>query len=66
LGPTQVSLLAEIIEKPDNLYVHVASGVGLYGTGTYESVRKVRGGTSRQTREKNVDGSEGEQVVAQR
>jgi hypothetical protein len=63
-GPTRASLSAEVIEKPDNLYVRVALEIGLYGTGTHRSVREARERTSKRTRGKNVDESGGERVEA--
>ena len=63
-GPTRASLSAEVIEKPDNLYVRVALEIGLYGTGTHGSVREARERTSKRTRGKNVDESGGERVEA--
>jgi hypothetical protein len=51
-GPTRASLSAEVIEKPDNLYVRVALEIGLYGTGTHGSVREARERTSKRTRGK--------------
>ena len=64
-GPTRALLSAEIIEKPNNPYVHVALEIGLYGTGTHGSVSEARERTSKRTREKNVDESRGKQIEAQ-
>jgi hypothetical protein len=65
IGPGAFLASAEIIEKPDDPYVRVAFEIGLYGTGTHESVREARDRTSKRTREKNVDESRGERVEAQ-
>ena len=63
-GPDAILVSAEITEKPDNPYVHVALEIGLYGTKTHGSVREARERTWKRTKEKNVDKSRGEPVEA--